>query len=318
MEGPKSAYVDVETLPTENIDHAAVYRITETFNEPSAVYYYLPAMEQEIGKKAMTIGEFFQFMYGIQAPDANITIIDTYTEVDELPNPMDVVGEDAVNASLILPIYILKSTGIGYISNDGDPTNAVSVGQGLFGDATLDKGYIDSVDSITEKGCYTIRGANYFIYHLWVYNEEKWFELINTLEVTELPIENIELNVCYILTAADGKKQYFVYNNSEWVEYSSGGGEDFINYISGIDVETFEVPKNITNIAPYAFYGRAYKAVIIPNTVQIIGENAFGNCAALTDVYFTGTEDEWNAITVAAGNEPLVNATKTYDYNKNS
>lgn len=312
MEGPKSAYVDVETLPTENIDHTAVYRTTETFNEPAVLYFYFP----EYNIPVMTFGQAL----ALELPEG-FGFTESYIEVDELPanEEMELVVLDMNAGMATIPTYILKSTGVGYIAMDREGTIMVmSAGAGMLGDPSFDKGYADSVDAITESGVFAVRGASYSVSHYWTYNDGMWFELITTVEVTELPIENIELNVCYILTAADGKKQYFVYNNSEWIEYSSGGGEDFINYISGIDVETFEVPKNITNIAPYAFYGRAYKAVIIPNTVQTIGENAFSNCAALTDVYFTGTEDEWNAITVAEGNEPLANATKTYDYNKNS
>lgn len=306
MEGPKNALIDVEALPTENIDPVMVYRTAETFNEPPAFYLFFP----QLSDAPMIFGDFFR-MQGFE-------VTDTYMEVDEIPDPMEEMVQDDENMTITLPIYILKSTGVGYMAmNQAGTVYSMTVGEGLGG-AEMNKGYIDGPSSITEPGCYTVRGANYSVYHLWVYNEEKWFELLNTLEVTELPTENIASDVCYILVAADGKKQYFMYNNGAWVEYSSGGGEEFINYISGVDVETFELPKDIENIAAYACYGRGYKAVIIPNTVKTIGENAFLNCPELTDVYFTGSEDEWNAITVNAGNDVLANATKTYNYEKNS
>ena len=45
-----------------------------------------------------------------------------------------------------------------------------------------------------------------------------------------------------------------------------------------------------------------------------IGAYAFYSCDNLTDVYFTGTEEEWAAITIGDYNTPLQNATIHYNY----
>ena len=38
-------------------------------------------------------------------------------------------------------------------------------------------------------------------------------------------------------------------------------------------------------------------------------EEAFEYCDSLTDVYYNGTLEQWNAITIEDCNEPLLNAT---------
>ena len=40
------------------------------------------------------------------------------------------------------------------------------------------------------------------------------------------------------------------------------------------------------------------KSVTIPNSIKSIGTGAFYGCNALTDVYYDGSESEWNAIEI--------------------
>lgn len=49
--------------------------------------------------------------------------------------------------------------------------------------------------------------------------------------------------------------------------------------------------------------------ITIPSDVTSIGRNAFFGCNSLTDVYFNGTEEQWNVITIEDNNDPLINAT---------
>ncbi len=55
-------------------------------------------------------------------------------------------------------------------------------------------------------------------------------------------------------------------------------------------------------------YSAQIKSVSIPATVSAIGENTFSGCTAIADVYFGGTEEQWNEITIATGNDPLTKA----------
>ena len=71
------------------------------------------------------------------------------------------------------------------------------------------------------------------------------------------------------------------------------------------------IPDGVVRIGDYAFSGCiGLEFIVIPQGVTTIGSYSFGYCNSLTDVYYKGTEEEWNEILVnEAGNEYLANAT---------
>lgn len=75
------------------------------------------------------------------------------------------------------------------------------------------------------------------------------------------------------------------------------------------------IPNKVTNIDDRVFYNcRALTNVTILNRMTNIGEYAFYGCRVLTDIYYIGNETNWNSITIGANNDPLLNATKHYNY----
>ena len=76
------------------------------------------------------------------------------------------------------------------------------------------------------------------------------------------------------------------------------------------------IGNNIKNIGERAFKNcTSLTSVTIPNSIASIGNEAFAGCTSLTTVFYTGTEEQWNNITIAStGNENLRNATIIYNY----
>ena len=77
-----------------------------------------------------------------------------------------------------------------------------------------------------------------------------------------------------------------------------------INIPSGVQAIGASVFKNCSQL----------KTIVIPSGVTIIGSSAFENCDNLTNVYFTGTQSEWNSIIIESGNEALTSATISFNY----
>ncbi|MGN1227680.1 MAG: leucine-rich repeat domain-containing protein, partial [Christensenellales bacterium] len=75
------------------------------------------------------------------------------------------------------------------------------------------------------------------------------------------------------------------------------------------------LPYGVTDIGESALSGCVnLESISIPKSVTSIGRGAFNNCDALTTVYFRGTEEEWNGITINyADNTALINANKVYN-----
>ncbi len=59
------------------------------------------------------------------------------------------------------------------------------------------------------------------------------------------------------------------------------------------------IPDGVPSIGSHAFFGcSSLSSVTIPNTVTSIGDYAFKDCGRLSWVYYIGTKDEWNLITM--------------------
>ncbi len=79
-------------------------------------------------------------------------------------------------------------------------------------------------------------------------------------------------------------------------------------------LKSVTLPSGITNIGEEAFaYCFDLASIWIPASVTNIEEYAFYNCTELDDVYFEGTEEEWNAITIGDDNRWLTSANIHYN-----
>ena len=108
-------------------------------------------------------------------------------------------------------------------------------------------------------------------------------------------------------------------------------GRDTFQYCEGLT--EIKIPKGVREIGDYTFfYCKNLSEITIPDSVETIGyrafceckymsavhigsgvksigQYAFQSCPCLTDVYYNGTQEGWNAISIASGNQSLLNAT---------
>ena len=100
---------------------------------------------------------------------------------------------------------------------------------------------------------------------------------------------------------------------------------NWINNVLYINNHQIEAKDNVSGkyvikdgtltVADLAFYNcDNLTSVVIPGSVTSIGDSAFGRCFDLADVYYTGTEEEWKAISIGSENSDLTDATIYYNY----
>ena len=80
------------------------------------------------------------------------------------------------------------------------------------------------------------------------------------------------------------------------------------------NLKSVTLPNSITRIDNRVFgYCSKLSDITIPKSVISIGEEAFYDCSKLTNIYYNGTEEQWNSIILESGNEALENATIHYN-----
>ena len=80
-------------------------------------------------------------------------------------------------------------------------------------------------------------------------------------------------------------------------------------------LESITILDGVTTIRFEAFSSCAsLESLTIPNSVTTIGDAAFQYCNALTTVYYKGTTQQWNDISIDSSNEYLINANIIYNH----
>ena len=76
------------------------------------------------------------------------------------------------------------------------------------------------------------------------------------------------------------------------------------------NLQSISLPDSVTVIREDSFrFCRGAASVTLHAGITDIGIRAFLGCGSLKDVYFYGTQDEWDAIRIASDNDPLLHAT---------
>ena len=75
------------------------------------------------------------------------------------------------------------------------------------------------------------------------------------------------------------------------------------------------IGNGVTSIGGGAFNNcYSLNSIVIPDSVTTIDSSAFWNCNSLSDVYYIGSEEQWNAIYIGPDNDELKSATIHYNY----
>ncbi|MBR5424497.1 MAG: leucine-rich repeat protein [Clostridia bacterium] len=76
-----------------------------------------------------------------------------------------------------------------------------------------------------------------------------------------------------------------------------------------VDLEEIILNDGIVNLQENTFFGCSnLKNVTFPKSLNFLADNAFQYCIAITDVYYHGTEEEWESIVFGEGNQYIQNA----------
>ena len=97
-------------------------------------------------------------------------------------------------------------------------------------------------------------------------------------------------------------------------DYTSGSPAPWYKYAGSITEVT--VSSGVTRIGDYVFkdFG-AMTEITVPCSVTAIGSCAFYNCITLADLYFIGTEAQWDAVSVGIGNAYMTGTDCTKHFN---
>ena len=141
----ESDLIDVDTLPTENIDNSKVYRTIITKYAPDSYVYgaaggYMTAKERVeavLSSSVVTYKEIF---------------------VDSIDDVSEPVFFEYIEDNVVVPVYIDKGSGIGYVFGNNEGTIVkVTLSQALEQEGQ-DKGIAEDTSQIVEYGFYLLKG----------------------------------------------------------------------------------------------------------------------------------------------------------------
>mgnify|MGYP002745856372 FL=1 len=178
------------------------------------------------------------------------------------------------------------------------PNSVTSIGNGTFnGCSSLTS--ITIPDSVTSIGYYAFWDCS---------------------GLTSITIPNSVTSIGYVaFSGCTGLTSINVASGNNY--YSGNNGvlfnkkkTELIRYPAGKSQTSYTIPDSVTSIRSNAFAGcTGLTSIAIPNSVTSIGDWAFDGCTGLKDVYYTGSKDEWKAISVEYDNDSLFNATIHYN-----
>lgn len=138
---------------------------------------------------------------------------------------------------------------------------------------------------------------------------------LNCVNIKRVVMPGIEYISTYAFRNCENIEEVYITDLDKWCSFGEWNTGDETNhptcygadlYLNGKKVTDVVVPENLTKIYNYKFYGCAsYKTVTIHKNITYIDRHAFENCDNLEKIIYYGTEEQWNAIIKAEGNDLL-------------
>ena len=114
-----------------------------------------------------------------------------------------------------------------------------------------------------------------------------------------------------VLTIYGEGDMYADFNYSSATVYSPGGNQPW----KKLPFMVVSINPGVTSIGENAFSGHTFLGVVvIPASMQFIWDNAFASSSNISDVYYEGTQAQWNKVILGKGNGYLENAIIHYNY----
>lgn len=275
----------------EGITHLGSYTLAD-FNECEAVS--LPSTLKSIGSEVFV--DWASYEGGIDIPDSVTefgTEVFRYTYLDYLniPRAMTTISDNCFDSMGSLRVLYVPKTVKAYGGSVFDMDTAVQF--------IVYEGNYDEYQNIT------VKEDNDGL--------EKICVLLNNQSTMEGELTDT-VNYCYDLDTATltitgtGPMPNF--------DYSTDQGGDYIAPAPwyGLDINKAVIGSGVESIGEYTFNDISISTLVINKSVTEISDYAFGESGSVYEVYYTGTEEQWNAITVGTGNTWINNAEIYFDY----
>ena len=302
----------IEALPTlEEVQAMSMAEQTEAYNQVQSAYEAYDALTDD--QKALT-------------PDAESTFTSLFEYFNTLTAPADVTASGSCGTRLT---WVFED-GTLTISGSGD-----MYGYSLSGEWGGNSSQITKV--VVESGVTSI-GANAFkglksletveiastVQSIGQYA----FSNCSNLQTVNIPngITEIQISTflnCSSLVNVSIPNTVTVIRESAFSGCSGLTEVDIPDSVTTIEQDAFNssgltsvtFPGNLSTITFRSFLEcEQLRSVVIPSSVKTIEYLAFGSCTNLTDVYYEGSETDWNDISINNRNDDLLNATIHFNW----
>lgn len=100
---------------------------------------------------------------------------------------------------------------------------------------------------------------------------------------------------------------------------NSSYARTLVFYPANAPYESYAIPENVYYISSNAFNGnKNLKTIYVSKNLKYVNDSALADCTGITDIYYSGTEEELSKITVEANNDILSTATFHYEHSTHS